>query len=100
MKTNALLLLCISMVLVGEAHSADFRSHAYCDQLATIGMTTYNAKREGHSLSTLISVVSDGLNHDKYKQTAAIGVATAIYGDASISSGSQAYSIVYDSCKG
>ena len=100
MKTSTILSFCISIVLVGQTHSADFRSHTYCDQLATIGKTAYDTRTAGLSLSEITYVVSEGLNHDKHRQTAAIGVVSAIYGDASISSGSQAYSIVYDSCKG
>lgn len=100
MKTRTILSFCIAIVLVGQAHSAEFRSHTYCDQLATIGKAAYDTRAAGYSLSEMSYVVSEGLKHDKHRQTAAVGVVSAIYGDASISSGSQAYSIVYDSCKG
>lgn len=84
---------------VSSASAQEFGSHEYCDQLAEIGMNAYNAKKQGHSLSDVTTTVTYVLQDDVQKRTAAVGVITAIYGDASIVSASSAYSIVYNTCK-
>jgi hypothetical protein len=100
MKKMILKLTLITGVLFSSnVFSAEFRSHEYCDQLATIGMNAYKTKMQGHSLSDVTNAISNTLKGDDQKTKAANGVAIAIYGDNSITSTSEAYSIVYNSCK-
>lgn len=94
---SILFLLTVSMV-VNNSHAADYRSTEYCAQLADIGKKVYLAKQDGHSLSAISSTVSNGLAHDKGRQTIAVGVVMSVYGDSSITSSSEAYQIVFDSC--
>lgn len=91
------LLLCVFFATA--VSSAEFGSHEYCNELADVGMNAYKAKQEGNSLSDVITLISHILKDDAKKSTAANGVVMAIYGDASISSASEAYSIVYKSCR-
>lgn len=82
-----------------QANANNPGSDTYCSQLASIGRTAFNAKQEGHGIDAVVSVVRDGLAHDRRRQTAAEGVVLVIYGDSSISSGMEAYSHVYEACR-
>tara|TARA_R110002049_G_scaffold115222_1_gene267083 strand:+ start:1188 stop:1490 length:303 start_codon:yes stop_codon:yes gene_type:complete len=97
-KVISVTLLSLSL-FSGTVVSAGFGSHEYCDQLATIGKNAYNTKVAGNSMSQVLSNIGYILQDDPQKKNAAQGVVVAIYGDNSISSASEAYSIVYESSK-
>jgi len=69
-----------------------------CFQLADIGQKAYQAKQEGQSLTKIISAIDYILKDDPRKNQLAQGVVIAIYGDNSIKSSSEAFSITYNAC--
>lgn len=91
------------VLLVAFASSAlaqEFRSTAYCAQLAEIGANAYRAKKDGHSMESVLQKTGYILADDAQRKKAAQGAVIAIYGDGSIKSPKQAYDIVYSACKG
>ena len=92
-------LLMVLLIISTTSSAEEFRSASYCNQLADIGANAYRTKKEGHPLGTVLQKVGYILSDDPQKKEAAQGVVTAIYGDGSIRSAKQAYSIVYSACK-
>lgn len=92
---SLLMLLCFCLPVCAQA----FRSETYCRQLADIGGKTFNVKKSGGSLGSILQQVRYVLASEPQKLQAAEGVIVAIYGDGSIKSASQAYGIVYSTCK-
>jgi len=90
-------ILAAGLALTGNANAQAFGSHQYCDQLADIGANTYDVKKDGYPMETVLTRIGGML--EGQKKEAAQGVIVAIYGDSSIRSRKHAYSTVYSACK-
>lgn len=88
-----------SVESVRERKTPNLRSHKSCHQLGNIGRDAYNTKVAGAPLFYITGIISKMLQHDPARRDAAIGTVIAVYGDASLNSGYQAYSAIYDACK-
>ena len=70
-----------------------------CLSLANIGGKAVEVRTSGGSLSQLLSALSTINGGDKQRIEFAKGIAIAVYGDNSITTFSEGYNIVFDSCK-